>query len=159
MATAAVTVSLVSSDRHWPTDSVTQLTPIWGEKTITFINIDHDDDIVLLDGPFPANTYMQVSSVYVDVPLLDSDGTPTTDVAFGFGGVDGAIDSGYNLFGTGDHAAKNLNIDNVTVGVDPYLDISGLYFIMDVVTAATALAADVDVEYGFNITRQVRKYS
>jgi len=131
--------------------------PVWAECDISATDVDATTDAILLVGPMPANSYFPNTAGALWVKLTDMDtGGPSLDIDFGFGaGADGILDFTLINSAGGGGAAGNY-ASAVVAGQDPWIDVSGLYVIADVITAATTEAAGT-IEVGFLYSQNVLK--
>lgn len=124
--------------------AVQGLVPFKTTVTIPTTSIDDIGDDVLI-CKFPEGVYLYTPSLLVQPSDMDTNGTPTLGLDFGFGDSDGVIDT---VLINDSVAARTGVADEVDTGItDRFSDCGGKYFIMSVVTAAaTAAAGTLEVE-------------
>ena len=127
------------------------MTPFWGTVNVPTTAIDSNDDQILL-FQFPTNTYLRnvAGSVNFHAGTHDTGGGSAAWVAdLGIGGSDGVLD--FTLV-TEDDDGESSQIS--TQGA--WIDIGGLYLILDTTTAANTAAA-ADFEFGGEFSASVRE--
>jgi len=151
MATAGATVSLLITDPSFPPAGADRaILPFWAERTVAAIDLDHDDDNMVIAGPFPANSYFPNAAGMLTAHTSASLAAADLDVTFGFGGVDGVLD--YALLAVVDFGVGAATTNSMTESLDtapPWIDVSGLYLVAEVILAADTPAAGTIEVAGF----------
>lgn len=129
--------------------------PVWISCSIPTTAIDHADDSILLAGPLPAVAYIKNASgvfcaTWTD---MDTNATETLDFDLGFGGADGVLDYTFMNNGTAVEDAGSGESAHIS-GEDPWIDVGGLYVIMEVIAVSATPAAGT-VQVGFEYTQNV----
>jgi hypothetical protein len=129
--------------------------PVWISASIVTTHIDHADDSILLAGPMPTVAYIKnAAGVFVARWTdLDTNAVETLDFDLGFGGSDGVLDFTFINNGT---ASEDAGVaENAQLAAqDPWIDVGGLYLIMEVIAVAATPAAGT-VQVGFEYTQNV----
>ena len=126
--------------------------PVWISCSIATTHIDHEDDSVLLAGPMPAVAYIanKTGSFWARWTDMDTNATETLDFDLGFGAVDGGLDYTFLNNGTAVEDA-GVGVGAQIAAQDPWIDIGGLYVIMEIIAkAATPAAGTVQVAFEYN---------
>ena len=128
--------------------------PVWITCTIASTMVDHDDDNILLAGPLPAVAYIANTTGAFFARWTDLDTSTGLDFDLGFGGSDGVLD--FTLINNGTTASQSagVGVGAQLAAQDPWLDIGGLYVVMEVIAAATTAAAGT-VQVGFKYNQNV----
>jgi hypothetical protein len=125
--------------------------PVWISATIPTTAIDHEDDNILLSAQLPAVAYIKnAAGVFIARWTdMDSHATETLDFDLGFGGADGVLDFTMINNGTASEDA-GVGASAQIAAQDPWIDIGGLYVVMEVIAvAATPVAGTVQVAFEY----------
>lgn len=152
----AVDISKLSTDRHFPPDSPTDMVPLWVEATFTGAEFEATDEYVLY-GPFPDNSYLWLDSLSLRIHDADDGANLVFDLTIT--DVDGVADTVLIDDSTAGQAGGRLGDSTDYVAtLDPFIAIGGKYLTFEVTVAAAGAAGNAgDVEIGLLYTRQVVK--
>ena len=154
--TAVGAVATLTGPPSFPNAGFTPGThPVWISASIATTQIDHNDDSILLAGPMPDVAYIKnAPGVFVARWTdLDTNATETLDFDLGFGGSDGVLDHTFINNGTASEDAGVAASAQIAAR-DPWIDIGGLYVIMEVIVKA-ATPDTGTVQVGFEYTQNV----
>jgi hypothetical protein len=128
-------------DAHFPpAGSDKGCTPFWVTATISATTqIDHDDDKLILAGPFPTVAYILNSPGSLVAYATDM-ASADLDLSFGFGATDGVLDFAMIIVVDAGVGAATTDPSATIDAQLPWLDVGGLYLIADVVNLAATPA-------------------
>lgn len=117
-------------------------------------DFDHADDEVVVFGPMPEKAFFLNRAGELLLSFSGAISTADMDWTFGWGTIAGAIT--HQLY-TGDDIGEAIGtIPSAAVASqEGWLDISGLYFVIVVDTAATTPLAGETIDVAFNYTQNV----
>jgi hypothetical protein len=140
-----------------PPDCATGLVPFSVEIDITIADLDATNQVLVFQFPQGAKVLNNGASLIVDNDDLEG-ATPALVVDLGFGAVDGVLDITTDTGSTAFQAASTFPLAEVdAAGV--WLDVSELYFIIDVTTAQGANPAAGTLRFGGWFTRNVIEHT
>jgi len=159
MTAAGAVLNLTTPSSFPPASSDRGTNPVWISATIPLTALDHAGDSILLAGPMPTVAFIKNGSGVFSARWddLDTHGTETLDFDLGFGGVDGVLD--YTMINNGTASEDAASAEGAIITTkDPWIDIGGLYVIMEVIVASATYATAAVIEVGFDYTQNVFKH-
>ena len=153
---AVINKTIQSPDPHNPSWSPTGVTPFWVEVAIDSTDVDATDELLVYQ--FPEGAKLKNSDDEIEVrcdTVVDSAGGLV--VSLTIGGIDGVADFDFGSSNVGDTAGEIVGIVQ-DADKDAWLDVGGLYFIIEVTTAA-GTEADGVYEIAGKFSGGVKKYS
>ena len=154
MTAAGAVLSLSQNSSFPPASSDRGTIPVWISATIPTTATDHADDSILLSGQLPPVAYIKNQAGAFVARWADLDSSTGLDFDLGFGDVDGVLN--LTLINNGTTASQSVGVAESAqlAATDPWIDIGGLYVIMEIIAAATTSVAGV-VQVGFEYTQNV----
>jgi len=157
MTAAGAVLNLTTPASFPPAGSDKGTIPVFLSATIPTTATDHADDSILIAGPLPPVAFIKNGAGVFVARWDDLDSSTGLDFDLGFGGIDGVLDFTMINVGTTDSQKAFVGQSAQVALSDPWLDIGGLYVIMEIIAAATTSVAGV-IEIGFDYTQNVLKH-